>query len=209
MFNASIYGKRQWGPAYVAAALGYAWQAASTDRTVTIAGTDVLHASFHPQALTGRLEAGRRYVMPAFGLTPYAALQMTTFFMPSYGESATSGSNQFALTYASKNVTATRGELGARFDKAYAVQVGVLTLKARTAWAHDWNTERSATATFQSLPGTSFTVNGARPSADAALLSLGGEMDWGKGWRVAANVDGEFAGSGQSYAAKGTLKRAW
>lgn len=209
MFNASIYGKRQWGPAYVAAALGYAWQDASTDRTVTIAGTDVLHASFHPQALTGRLETGRRYVMPAFGVTPYAALQTTTFFMPSYSESATSGSNQFALSYASKIITATRGELGARIDKAYAVQGGVFTLKATTAWAHDWNTDRAATATFQALPGTSFTVNGARPSADAALLSLGGEMDWGTGWRVAANVDGEFARGSQSYAAKGALKRAW
>lgn len=209
MFNASIYGKRLWGPAYVAAALGYTWQDASTDRTVTIAGTDVLHASFHPQALTARLETGRRYVMPAFGLTPYAALQTTTFFMPSYGESATSGSNQFALSYASKNVTATRGELGARIDKAYAVQGGVFTLKARTAWAHDWNTDRAATATFQTLPGTSFTVNGARPSAEAALLSLGGEMDWATGWRVAANVDGEFAGGRQSYAAKGSLIRAW
>ena len=208
MFNAAIYAKHMMGPAYVAAALGYTWQDASTDRTVTIAGTDVLHAGFHPQALTGRLDTGRRYVMPAFGITPYAALQTTTYFMPSYGESATSGSNQFALSYASKNITATRGELGARFDKAYAVQGGIFTLKAKTAWAHDWNTERTASASFQALPGTSFTVNGARPSADAALLSLGGEMDWGKGWRVAANVDGEFASGRQSYAAKGSLIRA-
>lgn len=89
------------------------------------------------------------------------------------------------------------------------MQGGVFTLKATTAWAHDWNTDRAATATFQALPGTSFTVNGARPSADAALLSLGGEMDWGTGWRVAANVDGEFAAGSQSYAAKGSLIRAW
>ncbi len=90
-------------------------------------------------------------------------LQTTTFYLPSYGETATSGSNTFALNYASKNVTATRSELGAKFDKAMPVQGGVFTLKARAAWAHDWNTDRSATATFQTLPGATFTTNGALP----------------------------------------------
>jgi T5SS/PEP-CTERM-associated repeat protein len=209
MFNAAAYGRYTMAAAYVAAALGYSWQDASTDRTVTTAGTDMLHASFHPQALTARLEAGRGFATPAVGVTPYAGLQSTTFVLPSYGETATSGSNQFALSYSSHNVTATRAELGARFDKVYAVQGAVLTLKARTAWAHDWNTARSATASFQTLPGASFIVNGAQPSANAALVSLGGEMNWGRGWTVAANFDGEFAASGQTYAGKGTIKYAW
>lgn len=113
------------------------------------------------------------------------------------------------MNYASKSVTATRGELGARWDKAYVVEGGVFTLKAKTAWAHDWNTERTATASFQALPGTSFIVNGARLSADAALLSLGGEMDWGRGWTVAANLDGEFAANSRTYSGKGSVKYAW
>jgi uncharacterized protein with beta-barrel porin domain len=83
------------------------------------------------------------------------------------------------------------------------------TLKAKTAWAHDWNTDRSATATFQSLPGATFIVNGAQPSANAALLSLGGEMGWHNGWTVAANFDGEFSRTTQGYAGRGTLKYAW
>jgi uncharacterized protein with beta-barrel porin domain len=209
MFNAAAYGKYTMGLAYLAAALGYTWQDASTDRTVTIAGTDVLHASFHPQALTARLETGRRYAMPAVGVTPYAALQSTTFFLPSYGETATSGTGTFALAYASKNVTATRGELGARWDKAMAVQDGVFTLKARTAWAHDWNNDRTATATFQTLPGATFTVNGAQPSADAALVSLGGEMAWNNGWSILAKFDGELSRGGQVYAGNGALRYAW
>jgi uncharacterized protein with beta-barrel porin domain len=107
--------------------LGYSWQDTSTDRTVTISGTDKLRASFKAQALAARLEGGWRYATPMIGVTPYAALQTTTFYLPSYGETATSGSNTFALNYASKTATATRGELGAKFDKAILVQGGVFT----------------------------------------------------------------------------------
>ncbi len=209
IFNAAVYAKHNIGAAYLAGALSYAWQDTTTDRTVTIAGTDQLRANFKAQALAARLEGGWRYATPVVGITPYAALQTTSFYLPSYGEMATSGSNTFALSYASKTVTATRGELGARFDKAMLVQGGVFTLKAKTAWAHDWNTDRSATATFQTLPGATFTVNGAQPSANAALLSLVGEMGWHNGWTFAANVDGEFSRTTVAYAGKGTVRYAW
>jgi hypothetical protein len=54
----------------------------------------------------------------------------------------------------------TRSELGLRTDKSFAVQDGVLTLRGRLAWAHDFNPDRSIATTFQALPGASFVVNG-------------------------------------------------
>lgn len=209
VFNAAVYAKQNFGAAYLAGLLGYSWQDTMTDRTVTIAGTDKLRASFQSQALAARLEGGWRYATPMMGVTPYAALQTTTFYLPSYGETATSGSNQFALNYASQAVTATRGELGARFDKAMLVRDGLFTLKAKTAWAHDWNTDRTAIATFQALPGATFVTGGARPSADAALLSVGADMKWHNGWSVAASFDGEFSRNTAGYAGKGSVRYAW
>lgn len=156
VFQAGAYARHTMGAAYIAAAVAYAWQDITTDRTVTVSGTDKLHAELKANALSARLESGWRYAMPAFAVTPYAGLQSTAFYLPSYAETATSGSNQFALSYGSKTVTATRGELGARFDKAMPLNDAVLTLRGRAAWAHDWNTDRSATATFQSLPGATF-----------------------------------------------------
>jgi uncharacterized protein with beta-barrel porin domain len=85
----------------------------------------------------------------------------------------------------------------------------LLTLRARAAWAHDWNSDRSATATFQTLPGATFVVNGAQPAANAALISAGADLAWGNGWAVAANFDGEFSSTTRSYAGRGTLKYAW
>src|SRR6185369_9693123 len=88
ILNAALYGKHTFGSAYVAGLLGYSWQDTTTDRTV--AGTDTLHAAFKAQALFARLEGGWRYATPFVGITPYGALQATTFYLPSYGEIATS-----------------------------------------------------------------------------------------------------------------------
>ena len=72
---------------------------------------------------------------------------------PAYAESALSSANTFALAYAAESVTATRSELGLRSDKSFAVGDAILTLRGRAAWAHDFNTDRAASATFQTLPG--------------------------------------------------------
>jgi uncharacterized protein with beta-barrel porin domain len=209
IFNAAVYAKHNAGSAYLAGLVGYSWQDTTTDRTLTVAGTDQLHAQFKAQALVARLESGWRFATPIIGVTPYAAMQTMAFYLPGYGETASSGSTTFALNYASQTVHATRGELGARFDKAMLVDGGVFTLKAKAAWAHDWNTERAARATFQTLPGATFTVNGAQPSDNAGLASIGADMKWHNGWTLAGSFDGEFSGTTASYAGKGSVRYAW
>ena len=45
--------------------------------------------------------------------------------------------------------------------------------------------------------------------ANAALVSLGADYRLGRGWSVAANLDGEFSGTMASYAGKSALRYAW
>jgi outer membrane autotransporter protein len=209
LFQAGLYGRHWFGPAYIAGALAYGWQDVKTSRTVTISGTDNLEAEFHAQTFAARGEAGYRFATPWVGVTPYAALQATSFHQPAYAENATSGSNTFALSYNSQTTTNWRTELGARFDKSFLLTNGILTLRSRIAWAHDSDTDRAATAAFQTLPGAAFTVNGAEPSADSALVSTGAELRWANGFSLAANFDGEFSGTTQSYAGKGAVRYVW
>ena len=75
------------------------------------------------------------------------------------------GNNAFALNYAAKDVTSTRTELGLRADRSFAAAGGLLTLRGRAAWAHDYNPDRTVGAVFQTLPGSAFVVNGARAGA--------------------------------------------
>ncbi len=212
LFQAGVFGRHTIGAAYITAALAYGWQDITTDRIVTANGFDRLRADFNANAFSGRIESGYRYLAPAFGgigLTPYAAAQVTTFDLPAYAEQAASGTNTFALSYAAKDVTATRSELGLRTDKSFAFDEAIVTLRGRTAWAHNFDTDRSIGATFQTLPGASFIVNGAAQAADSALVTASAETRWRNGFSLAATFEGEFSDVTNSYAGKGVARYVW
>jgi autotransporter-associated beta strand protein len=211
LFQAGAFVRHNVGAAYITGALAYGWQDITTDRTVTVAGTDLLRANFNANAYSGRVEGGYRFVTPwmAMGITPYAAAQFVTFDLPAYAEQVIAGANTFALTYASKSVTDTRSELGLRSDKSFAMPNGIFTLRGRAAWAHDFNTDRSITPTFQTLPGASFVVNGAAHAPDSALVTASAEMKWLNGFSLAGTFEGEFSNVTASYAGKGVVRYAW
>jgi uncharacterized protein with beta-barrel porin domain len=191
------------------AAIAYGWQDVTTDRTVMLAGTDVLRAHFQSNTLSERIEGGYRFLTPWMGITPYAAAQLTTINLPAYAEQVLAGTSAFALAYGARDVTFPRSELGLRADKSFAVQDAVLTLRGRAAWAHDYYVDRNIAATFQALPVSSFIVNGAAQAQDSALLSASAELKWVSGWSVAGVFDGEFSNVTRSYSGKGVVRYAW
>jgi T5SS/PEP-CTERM-associated repeat protein len=209
LFQAGAYLRQTRGAAYLNAALAYGWQEIVTDRTVTVAGVDRLHAEFKASAYSGRLEGGYRLATPYLGLTPYGAAQFTTFVLPAYAETVMSGASMFALNYGSKHVTDARTELGLRTDKSLAIARGLVTLRGRFGWAHDFSPDRSISATFQSLPGASFVVSGAAPSRNSVLTTASAEMNWLNGWSASLWLDGEFSAVTRSYAGKALVRYEW
>jgi uncharacterized protein with beta-barrel porin domain len=212
LFQAGAFIRHTVGPAYISGALAYGWQDITTNRTVSVAGIDQLRAEFNANAFSGRLEGGYRFVSPwagGIGVTPYSAAQFTTFDLPAYAEQALIGTNNFALAYGAKSVTDPRSELGFRTDKSFAMPDGVLTLRGRLAWAHDYDTDRSIGATFQTLPGASFVVNGAAQASDSALTTASAELKWTNNWSIAATFEGEFSNVTSSYAGKGVVRYQW
>jgi autotransporter-associated beta strand protein len=212
LFQAGAFIRHAAGPAYILAALAYGWQDITTNRIVTVAGSNQLRAQFDANAFSGRLESGYRLVAPwggGIGITPDAAAQFTTFDLPGYTEQAIVGSNAFALGYGARDVTDTRSELGIRTDKSWAMTDGILTLRGRAAWAHDFNPDRSIAAAFQTLPGASFVVNGAAQASDSALVTASIEKKWLNGWSAAATFEGEFSDVTRSYAGKGVMRYQW
>lgn len=212
LFQAGAFVRHSAGAAYLTAAAAYGWQDVTTDRTVDIAGLNQLRAHFNANTFSGRLEVGNRIAASLFGgigLTPYAATQVTALQLPNYAEQVLAGGNAFALSYDGKVVSAPRSELGFRSDKSFVLTDAVLTLRARAAWAHNFNSERSAIATFQALPGASFLVNGAAQAPDAALVTASAETRWLNGWSAAGTFEGEFSNVTMSYAGKGVVRYAW
>ena len=89
------------GAAYITAALAYGWQ----DITTNAPSPSPASTSCRRASTPMRFRAASRAVIASsprvggLGLTPYAAVQFTTFDLPAYAEQAVSGTNNFALTY--------------------------------------------------------------------------------------------------------------
>jgi uncharacterized protein with beta-barrel porin domain len=82
-------------------------------------------------------------------------------------------------------------------------------LRSRAAWAHDFKPGRTVAATFQTLPGASFVVNGAAQAQNSALTTVSAEVKWMNGWSALAGFEGEFSDVTRSYAGKGVVRYAW
>jgi len=208
-FLAGIYGITHQGPAYLAGALSFANNWFTTSRTAL--GVP-LNASFQGQSYAARLEGGYRFAVPVayetIGMTPYAAIQVQDFRTPSYSEADVTASG-FGLSHDAINGTDTRSELGGRFDDLTTVNAMPLVLRAKVAWAHDWVSNPALKASFDSLPGSSFTVTGAPIPHDSALASASAQLFLTPHWSVLAKFDGEFASGAQIYAGSGTLRYTW
>jgi autotransporter-associated beta strand protein len=209
LFQAGAYLRHTQGAAFLSAALAYGWQDVTTNRTVTVAGIDSLRGRFNANALSGRLEGGYKVATAAGDITPYAAGQFISYHLPSYAEQVAFGANTFALSYNGKDVTATRTELGLRSEKAVELTDATLMLRGRLAWAHDFNTDRNVQATFLTLPGSAFVVNGAQPAADTALTTVSAELLWRNGWSAAATADAQLSDTTHSYSGKGVVRYNW
>ena len=206
-FQGGVYVAKRSGPAYLSAAFAFANHWMSTDR-VAFAGNH-LTADFNAQSYGGRIEGGYRFGTPNGGITPYAAIQAQSFRTPDFSEVDVNNGG-FALTTNGRTASATRSELGARFDRVLAVYSNAaLVLRGRLAWAHDWVSDATLTQVFQSLPGASFIVNGVLPVKDSALASAGGELRFANGITLLAKFDGEFASHSSTYSGTGTIRYRW
>ncbi|MES2193345.1 MAG: autotransporter domain-containing protein [Pseudomonadota bacterium] len=206
MFQTGIYGRSSIGSAYLAGALAYGWQEVTTDRKALLTA---LRANYDASSVSGRIETGYRHASGPGNLVPYAAMQLTTLFLPNYTEQSLTGDNTFALSYRAKDVTAPRSELGLRADTSFEIQDATVTLRGRAAWAHNFSTERSIGASFLVVPAASFVVNGAAQAPDLALVTLSAETRWTNGFSLAATFDGEFSGVASSYTGKGIVRYRW
>jgi outer membrane autotransporter protein len=209
-FEAGVYAKTHSGPAYLSAALAFANHWFTTQRTSALG--DQLQAKFQGQSVGGRLEAGYRFGLPSVnyvaGFTPYAAVQAQSFHTPTYSEADLTGGG-FGLTYNAQNATDTRSELGMRADDLTMLGAMPLILRGRLAWAHDWISNPALGAAFQTLPGTSFIVNGAAPPKDSVLTTASAELRMTTNWSLLGKFDGEFGKGAQTYAGTGTLRYSW
>ncbi|WP_050032248.1 MULTISPECIES: autotransporter outer membrane beta-barrel domain-containing protein [unclassified Bradyrhizobium] len=210
LFQAGTFVRHSVGSAYVATALAYGWQAITNDHSVTPAGTDPqLNAAVNANAYSGRIESGYRFAMPWLGITPYAAGQITMFRMVTNPGQPAYSADAPAVTSGSNNFTDSRSELGLRVSTSFLQAGGLLDLRGRLAWAHDFSATQSMPAVFQAVSPQGFVIGSTALAPNSALTGVSLELRAINGWSASANFDSELSSLVRSYTGKAVLRYAW
>lgn len=217
-FHAGLYGLQEWGASYLAGALSYSRFDGNATRPIAgIGTTETAKSSAIANQFAGRIEVGHSFELapPEGGrlaATPFVAFQPSWLWTPAYGESsvtATGAPGVFALNYQAQATTSLPLSLGVQFDTTTEVGARPLSAWVRTAWVHEFSPDRSVTAGFTVLPGTSFMVDGARAAYNAARVDLGVRYDIAPQTALYANGGAELSYRGQSIAGTVGLRFFW
>jgi autotransporter-associated beta strand protein len=206
-YQGGVYGLMRFSPHTYGSFAGIvALDDVTTHRTLNVAGTDQLDGKVKPLMLGGRYETGVKLGW----LTPYLAVEDMFTHSAAYGETASSGASSFALRYGANNANSASVELGARQGADVPLdRIWTLSLSDRLAWSHAVSTAWNTGVSFASLPDSGFTVYGARPARDSALISLGAELKSRSGLGLDAHFESSVSRNAQSYTGIAGFNYTW
>jgi autotransporter-associated beta strand protein len=198
---------------YTSFAAGAGLSSIKTTRVITVSGTDTLTGKVDAYTFGGRYEAG----IQLSWFTPYIGVQDHVTMLPSYTESAATGSaSTFALKYDSRTYNSGRVEVGLRHHLDVDVTPRwiltpdfTLHINDRLAWAHGLSDGSQSGAEFAALPSSNFNVFGAKAKRDGVLGSVGADVLFNNGLRLTANVDTAFTEKSQSFTGFAGVGYTW
>ena len=212
-YNFSLYGSYAGGAAYVDALVGYGYNDNRMRRNIAIPGlpSRAAQGQTHASQFLGQVEAGYRigiFAPAAMSLTPFARLQASTATQAGFTET---GADSLSLTVAQQTTNALRStfgvDLGGTIDTSWQEK---LSFRVRLGWAHEYaDTSRPMTATFAGAPGFGFTVLGAAPQRDNAVLGLALDTAIAASTSIYARYDGEIGGSSDNHVFSAGLRMTW
>jgi autotransporter-associated beta strand protein/T5SS/PEP-CTERM-associated repeat protein len=181
---------------YADALAGYAWSGNQMQRQIFIPGLQprTANGSTGANQFLGQVETG--YKLPVFApaaasVTPFARLQGSTVSQAAFSEW---GAQSLSLNVAQQTTNSLRTTFGA--DLAGAIGLGddrKLGLALRLGWLHEYaDTGRPITAAFAGAPTTSFTVYGATPQRDSAIIGFSAGTAIAQAPQLYLRYDGEI-----------------
>jgi outer membrane autotransporter protein len=211
--HAGVYAVARRDGWYTAASLAFAAFNNKTSRTIAGVGpTETATASFNSNLLSGRLEMGLKHNVGGLAVTPFAAVQFAQLWQAGFSESsaAAGGPGVLGLTVPTRTVSSLPIFAGVQLDNRVALSNGMMwTPYARVAWVHEFDPNREVTASFITLPGSSFTVDGPRAARDAARIDAGSKLAISRTVSLFGDFDGEFSARSRMYAGKGGVQIEW
>jgi fibronectin-binding autotransporter adhesin len=198
----AAYGSFTQGPFYVDALAGYARSNNQLQRQIVIPNLQSRTASGSTGAnqFLGQTEAGYKiglYAPAQASLTPFARLAVQSITQNAFSEG---GANSVSLNVAQQGTNSLRSTLGA--ELAGELPLGSeskLGLALRLGWLHE----------FAETPGNPFTVYGATPVRDTAVIGFQASTTIAEATSVYLRYDGEVGAGTSSHAINLGLRMSW
>lgn len=207
-FSGSLYASYTPGNFYVDGLAGYAYASNRMTRMISIPGLGARTAQGATGAnqVMGLLESGWRFDLPLAlpaSVTPFARLQGSTTTQSGFTES---GANSLNLVVQQQTVNSLRSTFGVDLSAT----LRKATIGVRLGWQHEYaDTSRPMTASFSGAPGTPFTVFGATPQRDSAVVGLGATFQVAEATEISLRYDGELGGGTNNNALTLGLRMKW
>ena len=206
------YGSFTQGGFYADALAGYAWSGNQLQRQIQIPGLQrTANGSTGANQFLGQIETGYRigiFAPAAASVTPFARLQGSTVTQNAFSEW---GANSLSLNVAQQTTNSLRTVFGA--DLAGAIPLGSersLALDLRLGWLHEYaDTGRPITAAFAGAPSNAFTVYGATPQRDAAVIGFSAGTSIAEATQLYLRYDGEIGAGSNNHTLNLGLRISW
>jgi autotransporter-associated beta strand protein len=211
--SVAAYGSFTQAGFYVDALAGYAYYSNQLQRQILIPGLQQRTATGSTGAnqFLGQIEGGYKlgiYAPASATITPFGRFQISSVTQNGFSES---GAQSLNLNVAQQTTNSQRTTIGA--DLGSSIGLGSerkLDLAVRLGWLHEFaDVARPITAAFAGAPGNSFTVFGATPLRNAAVVGLQATTTIAAATQIYLRYDGEIATGTDNHAINVGLRMSW
>jgi outer membrane autotransporter protein len=211
--SVAAYGSFTQSGFYLDALAGYAYYSNQLQRQILIPGLQQRTASGSTGAnqFLGQIEGGYKlgiYAPAAATITPFGRFQISSVTQNAFSES---GAQSLSLNVAQQTTNSQRTTIGA--DLGSSIDLGnerKLDLAVRLGWQHEFaDTGRPITAAFAGAPGNAFTVFGATPARDSAVVGLQAATTIAAATQVYLRYDGGVGGGTDNHAVNLGVRFSW
>jgi outer membrane autotransporter protein len=209
----AAYGSFTQAGFYVDVLAGYAWSSNQLQRQIVIPNLQprTANGSTGANQFLAQVETGYSIGLDASTrarLAPFARLQIASVTQNAFAES---GAGSLSLNVAQQGTNSLRStigvDLGGELPLGSASKVAV-TL--RLGWQHEFDdTTRPISAAFAGAPGNGFTVYGATPVRDSAVIGFNASTAIAEATSLYLRYDGQLGGGTDNHALNVGLRLTW
>lgn len=148
-------------------------------------------------SLFAKTEAGYRFDIGGYGLTPIASLEYTRFHQDGYTESGAGAAN---LIIDDMDSNFLESGIGGKFDRTWVTDSFHIIPEVSLMWMHEWlNQSRDITYSMTGMPDTALSQKTAEGANDSLRLSAALRTVFESGFSAAVRYQGEVEEHGRSH----------